>query len=41
MRNNQVWSILEDNSGGIWVGTKEFGLFRYDGKVFTEMTAVN
>jgi len=41
MRNNQVWSITEDNSGAIWVGTKEFGLYRYDGKEFTEFTTLS
>ena len=38
LRNNQVWTIAEDNSGNIWVGTKEFGLYRYDGEMFTEFT---
>ncbi|WP_435354946.1 ligand-binding sensor domain-containing protein [Emticicia sp. SJ17W-69] len=38
MRNNQVWTIIEDNIGNIWVGTKEFGLYRYDGTTFTEFT---
>ena len=30
MRNNQVWTVIEDNSGNVWIDTKEFGLFRYD-----------
>ncbi len=38
MRNNQVWTVIEDNIGNIWVGTKEFGLYSYDGKTFTEFT---
>ncbi len=29
-----VWSILEDTSGNIWVGTRETGLYLYDGKTF-------
>lgn len=38
MRNNQIWTLQGDNSGNIWIGTKEFGLYRYDGKQFIEMT---
>lgn len=40
MRNNQVWTVIEDNIGNIWVGTKEFGLYRYDGKTFTAFTTL-
>lgn len=40
MRNIQVWTVIEDNMGYIWVGTKEFGLFRYDGETFTEFTTL-
>lgn len=29
-----VWSILEDTGGNIWVGTRETGLYLYDGKTF-------
>ncbi len=29
-----VWSILDDTSGNIWVGTRETGLYLYDGKTF-------
>ncbi|MGV3611378.1 MAG: ligand-binding sensor domain-containing protein [Fluviicola sp.] len=39
MRNRIVWTVLEDDSGNIWIGTKEFGLYRYDGKSLTEFTA--
>lgn len=28
------WSILEDTSGNLWVGTKEKGLYIFDGKEF-------
>ena len=38
MRNNEVWTVIEDNKGIIWVGTREFGLFKYDGKKFKEVT---
>ncbi len=41
MRNNEVWTVIEDNSNNIWIGTKEFGLFRYNGKSFTEFTTLN
>lgn len=29
-----VWSILEDRSGNLWVGTRETGLYLFDGKRF-------
>ncbi|GAB2870507.1 ligand-binding sensor domain-containing protein [Hymenobacter ruber] len=32
--NLGVWSILEDTSGKLWVGTRETGLYLYDGKTF-------
>ena len=34
-----VWSILEDSSGNIWVGTRETGLFLYDGEKFMPFSA--
>lgn len=37
--NNIVYSILEDKTGNIWVGTKT-GLNRYDGKVFTQVPII-
>ena len=32
--NLGVWSILEDRSGNLWVGTRETGLYQFDGKKF-------
>ncbi|MEI9946470.1 MAG: two-component regulator propeller domain-containing protein [Chitinophagaceae bacterium] len=32
--NLGVWSILEDKTGNLWVGTRETGLYLYDGKTF-------
>lgn len=32
--NYSVWSISEDRTGNIWVGTRNNGLYRYDGKTF-------
>jgi ligand-binding sensor domain-containing protein len=32
--NPWIWTILEDKTGKIWVGTRETGLYRFDGKVF-------
>lgn len=29
-----VWSVLEDANGHLWVGTRESGLYRYDGTRF-------
>ena len=34
LNTSGVWSILEDNAGNIWVGTRETGLFLYDGNKF-------
>ena len=34
LANLGVWSILEDTSGNLWVGTRENGLYLYDGKTF-------
>lgn len=33
---NQVWSIVEDHMGIIWLGTNH-GLCKYDGKTFTQI----
>ncbi|MBL7738922.1 MAG: hypothetical protein JNK14_06855 [Chitinophagaceae bacterium] len=32
--NLGVWLILEDKIGNLWVGTRETGLYLYDGKTF-------
>ena len=32
--NRSVWSILEDRSGNLWVGTRETGLYLFDGSKF-------
>jgi ligand-binding sensor domain-containing protein len=32
--NEVVWAILEDKTGNIWVGTRETGLYLFDGKTF-------
>lgn len=32
--NPWVWSILEDKSGNLWIGTRETGLYLYNGKTF-------
>lgn len=30
-----VWSVLEDKDGNIWFGTRNNGLYMYDGRTFT------
>jgi ligand-binding sensor domain-containing protein len=39
LTNLGVWSILEDNTKNIWVGTRETGLYLYDGKTFITYSA--
>ncbi len=34
LANPGVWSILEDKTGNLWVGTRETGLYLYDGITF-------
>lgn len=38
LSNNAVHSILEDKLGNIWFGTTHKGIWRFDGKVFTNFT---
>jgi len=33
-----VWSIIEDSKGNIWLGDVTNGLWRYDGKTFTKVS---
>lgn len=33
-----VWCLVEDKVGNIWVGTRNTGLYRYDGKTFTDFS---
>lgn len=33
-----VWFMLEDKNGNIWIGTRNTGLFQYDGKKFTNFS---
>jgi ligand-binding sensor domain-containing protein len=32
--NPWIWTILEDKTGNLWVGTRETGLYLFDGKTF-------
>lgn len=36
--NNDIWSMLEDRAGNIWVGTRNIGLYRYDGEKFVSFS---
>jgi ligand-binding sensor domain-containing protein len=38
LMNTDIWTVLEDNSGNFWVGTRETGLYLYDGKTFTKFS---
>jgi ligand-binding sensor domain-containing protein len=31
-KGDEVWSILEDKTGNLWIGTRNTALYRYDGK---------
>lgn len=33
--NSSVYSLTEDKVGNIWIGTRNCGLYRYDGQIFT------
>ncbi len=33
-----AWSMLQDRNGNIWIGTRNTGLYRYDGKTFTSFS---
>lgn len=33
-----VWCMIEDKAGNIWFGTRNVGLYRYDGKTFTRFS---
>jgi ligand-binding sensor domain-containing protein len=37
-KGNDVWSILEDRTGNLWIGTRNTGLYRFDGKSFTSFS---
>jgi ligand-binding sensor domain-containing protein len=37
-RNFSVWCIVESRDGNIWVGTRNTGLYRFDGKSFTRLS---
>ena len=34
-----AWCMVEDRDGNIWVGTRNIGLYRFDGKTFTNFSA--
>jgi ligand-binding sensor domain-containing protein len=34
-----VWSIIEDRNGDLWFGTRNTGLYKYDGTTFTNYGA--
>ena len=38
LTNSSIWSVLEDNSGNFWLGTRETGLYLYDGMEFTKFS---
>lgn len=39
LANPWIWTILEDKNGNLWVGTRETGLYLFDGRSFIDYTA--
>lgn len=37
----RIWSIIEDHKGNIWFSTFENGIYKYDGRTFTNYTKKN
>lgn len=37
----RVWTITEDNTGNLWIGTIDSGIWRYDGKTMNNYTTEN
>ncbi len=33
-----VWFMLEEKNGALWIGTRNTGLYKYDGKTFTDFS---
>jgi ligand-binding sensor domain-containing protein len=40
-KSDNVNSSLQDKAGNLWFGTTKEGLYKYDGKVFTQFTVTN
>ena len=38
--NTAIWSILEDKTGNIWIGTRNTDLSLYDGNTFTSFSGI-
>lgn len=38
MNNYAVFSMLQDKNGDVWVGTRNTGLYKFDGKTFTNFS---
>ena len=41
IRHNDVWKLLEDRAGNLWVGTRGGGLVRYKDGIFTRFSKEN
>lgn len=38
LSNTSIYSFTEDKAGNIWIGTRNCGLYRYDGQTFTSFS---
>ncbi len=34
LTNNSIWMILQEKAGSLWIGTRNNGLYKFDGKYF-------
>lgn len=39
--SHSFWDVLEDRKGNLWFGTRDSGVYRYDGKSFQHFATVN
>ncbi len=39
--SDNVWCGLQDKEGNLWFGTTGEGVYRYDGKIFTQFTVID
>lgn len=38
LENTSIWNIFEDRSGNVWIGSRNVGIYQYDGRSITDFT---